>query len=639
MYKFMRYAALALLSVYFLASCGGGSGNGGGGGGGGSTPSYTLSLSSSSLSMVKGASSTVMLTIVPSDGFTGTVALSLEGAPAGITVNPASVDVSGNTTQNLTINATAATLAGSYNVKVKGVSGSISKTVDLALTVSDAADFTVALAESYLLMAQTESGQLHLTITPLNGFTGTVNLSLDPALAGVTMSPLSVDISGAAPVEQVLTLAADAAAAVGSNAEHLTAASGSLSHQADFDLRITAAPGTQDWVRQIGTSSHEKAYGVAVAGDGSVYITGYTQGAFTGNTNAGHIDAFLAKYDASGNLQWVKQIGGTNYDYGYAVTTLDNNVYVTGYTNSALDGHLGSYDAFLASYDADGNKNWLKQFGSAGNDYAHGLAARGSLIFVAGYTSGDMFGATNQGGVDIYLAAFDTSGNAVPSQSLQTGTSSDDYAYALALAPDGGKVVVGATKGNIDGSNQGQTDAFAIKIGSNGSQVWKKQFGSTANDRFWAVAIDSDGSIYAGGATEGNLAGHASFGGTDPMLFKLNAADGTPAWSRHIGNGTTETGRGVAIDSSGDVYLTGRSSDSMDPGDPEAAHIGNSDNYIVKFAADGTRGWTRQFGTATADESYAIAAGAALYVAGATQGGMDGGNAGGYDVFLARYAH
>ncbi len=635
MNKILRYLALAVLSISFLASCGG---NTGSGGGGGNTPSYTLALSSSSLSVVKGASAVVTLTIVPSNGFSGTVALSLEGAPSGVTVDPASVAVSGTTTQNLTISATAATPAGSYDVKVKGASGSISKTADLSLAISAAADFTVALAESDLSVAQTESGQLHLTVTPLNGFTGTVNLSLDPAPTGVTLNPVSVSISGPAPVEQALALAADAAAAVGSTALQLSAVSGSLSHQAGFNLQITAAPGTQDWVKQIGTPGHEKAYGVAVASDGSVYFTGYTQGAFTGNTNAGHTDAFLAKYDADGTLRWVKQIGGTNYDYGYAVTTLGNNVYVAGYTNSALDGHIGSYDTFLASYDADGNQNWLKQFGSAGNDYAHGLAARGSLIFVAGYTDGDMFGTINQGGADIYLAAFDTSGNAVPSQSLQTGTSSDDYAYALALAPDGSKVVVGATKGGISGSNQGLTDAFAIKIGSNGSQVWKKQFGSTANDRFWAVAIDSDGSIYAGGATEGNLAGHASFGGSDPMLFKLNA-DGTTAWSRHIGNATTDTGRGVAIDSSGDVYLTGRSSESMDPSDPDAAHIGNSDNYIVKFAADGTRGWTRQFGTATADESYAIAAGAALYVTGATQGDMDSGNAGGYDVYLARYAH
>ncbi len=631
MNRIAGYLVMAFLSVLFLASCGGG-------GGGGNTPSYTLTLGSPTLSVVRGTSSTVTLTIAPSNGFSGTVALSLEGAPAGVTVSPASVTVSGTTTQNLTISTAASTPTGSYNVRVKGVSGSISKTADLALTVVDAGDFTVALGESYLSVAQTESGQLHLTVTPHNGFSGTVNLSLDPAPAGVTLSPTSVSVSGAAPVTQVLTLAADAAAAVGSNTVHLTAASGSLSHQADFDLLIAAAPGTQDWVKQVGTSDHEKAYGVAVASDGSVYVTGYTHGAFTGNTNAGNIDAFLAKYDADGALQWVEQFGGANYDYGYTVTTLDGDVYVAGYTNSPLTGHQGSYDAFLAKYDADGNQIWLKPFGSAGNEYAQGLAARGSLIFVAGYTDGDMFGATNQGGRDIFLAAFDTGGNAVPAQSLQTGTSSNDYAYALALAPDGSKVVVGATHGDLSGSNQGMADAFAIKVGPSGNQVWKKQFGSTANDRFWAVAIDQDGAIYAGGATEGNLAGHASFGGSDPMLFKLNA-DGTTVWSRHIGNGTTETGRGVAVDLSGDVYLTGRSSDSMDPGDPNAAHIGNSDNYIVKFAPDGTRGWTRQFGTATADESYAIAAGAALYVTGATLGDMDSGNAGGYDVFLARYAH
>ena len=64
----------------------------------------------------------------------------------------------------------------------------------------------------------------------------------------------------------------------------------------------------QDWIEQLGTSSAERAYGIAVDGSGNVYVAGSTSGALEGS-NAGSYDAWLAKYDAKGVQQWVEQLG------------------------------------------------------------------------------------------------------------------------------------------------------------------------------------------------------------------------------------------------------------------------------------------------------------------------------------------
>jgi hypothetical protein len=105
---------------------------------GSSSPNFTLSLNPTSLTVQQGSSGTTRLTITPQGGFTGTVSLSLVGAPSGVTLLPTSVSVTGSSpvTRNLTVSVGSGVATGAYNLQVRATSGSLTKTAGLSLTVT-----------------------------------------------------------------------------------------------------------------------------------------------------------------------------------------------------------------------------------------------------------------------------------------------------------------------------------------------------------------------------------------------------------------------------------------------------------------------------------------------------------------------
>ena len=132
-----------------------------------------------------------------------------------------------------------------------------------------------------------------------------------------------------------------------------------FTNQGENDIFLTKydSSGTHQWMIQIGTSSNDNAYGVAVDSLGNMYVTGHTEGAFDEFINQGENDIFLTKYNSSGDQQWMTQIGTYDYDkaYGVAVDS-SGNAYVTGFTFGDLGGaNAGESDVFLLKYDTDGN--------------------------------------------------------------------------------------------------------------------------------------------------------------------------------------------------------------------------------------------------------------------------------------------
>ena len=99
---------------------------------------FTLSLNPTSLTLQPGQSGTTTLTITPQGGFTGTVSLSLVGAPSGVTLSPTSVNVTGSgpVTRDLTLSVGSGVAPGAYSLQVRATSGSLTKTANLSLTVS-----------------------------------------------------------------------------------------------------------------------------------------------------------------------------------------------------------------------------------------------------------------------------------------------------------------------------------------------------------------------------------------------------------------------------------------------------------------------------------------------------------------------
>jgi hypothetical protein len=172
--------------------------------------------------------------------------------------------------------------------------------------------------------------------------------------------------------------------------------------------------GKKQWTKQLGTSKHDRARGVATDSSGNVYVTGDTYGGLDGNTNAGSNDLFVVKYNSSGTKQWTKQLGTSSTDLANGVVTdSSGNIYVAGGTYGGLDGNInaGNSDLFVVKYNSSGTQQWTKQMGSSSSDYDYGVATDSSRnVYVSGDTYGGPDNNTNAGYNDLFVVKYNSSG-------------------------------------------------------------------------------------------------------------------------------------------------------------------------------------------------------------------------------------
>jgi uncharacterized membrane protein len=212
-------------------------------------PDFTLSATPASQTVESGTSASYTVTIAPLNGYTGTVSFSVSGLPTGATATftPASVVASGNST--LAIATTAGTTpSGSYSLTVTGTDGVLTHTATVTLVVSD---FTISASPSSQSANQGGTANYAVTLTPLNGFSNTVSLSISglPAGATATFTPASLAGSGTS----TLAIATSTSTPSGSYPLTITGTDGVLTHttpatlivsSADFSLSVTPSSQT-----------------------------------------------------------------------------------------------------------------------------------------------------------------------------------------------------------------------------------------------------------------------------------------------------------------------------------------------------------------------------------------------------------
>ena len=163
--------------------------------------------------------------------------------------------------------------------------------------------------------------------------------------------------------------------------------------------------GQQLWIRQFGSDGKDLPWGMAPAGDGGFYVAGTTEGQLAEGEYQGGKDAFVARYSASGERLWIHQIGTGGDEQGWAVAAGgDGTAYLGGSTSGRLvDGaHQGLEDAFVAAFDDTGDLLWIGQKGTPGKDEIKGLGALPTGVIFTGSSDGNM-GAVNQGEEDVVV--------------------------------------------------------------------------------------------------------------------------------------------------------------------------------------------------------------------------------------------
>ena len=361
----------------------------------------------------------------------------------------------------------------------------------------------------------------------------------------------------------------------------------------DSTYSLTLSPET---LKQFITSSYDEAVGTVIDSAGNVYVTGRTDDALSGNTQAGGGDVYIAKYDSTGSLITLRQFGTPDLDQatGIAIDSA-GNVYVTGYTQGAFTGsNAGLIDAFIAKYDTTGNLTF-QQFGTADEDYATSIAIDGAgNVYVTGNTNG-AFSGTNAGGSDVFIARYGTTGGPT---FQQFGTASNDYADGIATS--GASVyVTGSTYGSLGGNSAaGNLDAFIAKYDIMGGLLTFKQFGTADYDETTGIAIDSAGNAYVSGYTQGALSG-LSAGGYDAFIAKYDTTGNLTF--KQFGTAGYDSANGIAIDNANNVYVTGSTEGVLN-----GKNAGGSDVFIAKYDSTGNLTF-KQFGTSNDDEGRSIA--------------------------------
>ena len=292
---------------------------------------------------------------------------------------------------------------------------------------------------------------------------------------------------------------------------------------ADVFVRKYDASGTEIWTRQFGTSLFEFTSNISVDPSG-VYVAGSTQGEFPGQSSSGATDAFVRKYDLNGNEVWTRQFGTASSESVGGVVVQAAAIYVTGFTSGAFAGqtNAGSSDIYVRKYDSNGNEIWTRQFGTSSSERAHGIAADATGIYVAGRTSGTLPGQTASGNIDAFVRKYDANG--IEAWTRQFGGALEGSSLAIAVNATG-VYLAGGIEGQLPGQTLASGNAFAAKYGADGTHIWTQVFGTWFDEEAKGVAVDATG-LYVGGYTAGDLTmpDYVGGGNTNAFVVKINSS-------------------------------------------------------------------------------------------------------------------
>jgi hypothetical protein len=390
-------------------------------------------------------------------------------------------------------------------------------------------------------------------------------------------------------------------------------------------------------VLQLGTAEEDQAVAVAVDARCGLLVGGVTKGRLAGAELLGEQDAFLARLEAGG-LAWVRQVGTAGVDFARDVVVSEAGVSVlVGDTLSAADGGVGpeEADVLAFSYGADGGLRWSARRAAAGNDFATGVArAPDGTLTVVGTTD-----VALERGFDfltLRLGADDGVVHTETRSGAEGGQGSHERAEGVAFAADGSAFLAGVTTGEVAGPALGSTDGLLVHLAPDGAQRWALQLGTPDIDAFLEVAPDGAGGAYVLAVSFADLeSGQAEGDGIQsPFLARVSAA-GRLQWMRRLAPAADYSrAMGMAVGADGAVFVAG-----LTQGGLAGPNAGGRDAFAARYGPDGERRWVRQLGTAQDDEGrdVALLPSGELVLVGVTRGALGGGGSrGGTDAFIAR---
>ena len=390
----------------------------------------------------------------------------------------------------------------------------------------------------------------------------------------------------------------------------------------------------------FGGSGGELAYAVATDSSGNIYVAGSTSstdasitaGAVASQFGGGNFDSFVAKFSSSGALVYSTYLGGSGNEqaYGLAVDS-QGNAYLTGYTTSqnfpvtqgAYGGSLtGTSNAFLVKLNPAGTALLYSSYlGGGGSDVGYGVAVDASGdAFVTGSTSSVNFpvstgayrGTYSGGTSDAFVTKLGPSGGTLL-YSTYLGGSDQDQAYAIALDSKGDAYVAGETLSTnfpntpalIQSAENGSFDGFVTVLNPAGTAaVYSTLLGGTLDDYACGIAVDAAGNAYVSGYTGSSNFPHTtgvlqpgSAGGYDAFVTKISPSGTSLVYSTLLGGSGDDYALPIAVDTGGNVYITGDTTSSNFPVTADATQATAPGGYAAFVAVLNSDGSALRYGS------------------------------------------
>lgn len=350
---------------------------------------------------------------------------------------------------------------------------------------------------------------------------------------------------------------------------------------------------------------------------------------------------------------------------GVALDSL-GNIYCAG--TVVVPSGVTTTDAFIMKMDPDGNPLWLQEMTTSNSDSCESIAVDSlGNAYCYGNTRASLY-EPNGGGIDIFIAKYDPSGNLIYGKQFGantippggTDTSQWETSGGIGIDASNNIYITGGTNSSFIEANGGGQDIFAMKLDPSGNIIWAKQFGAVTNlpggstsgsDNCSDTKVDNSGNLYCAGSTSGSFA-EGNAGSNDALVLKLDT-NGNVLWGKQIGSSTIVPGgdlsqsdscSAIDLDSSGNIYCAGGTGGSLGE-----ANAGSTDVFYIKLSPTGNLILSRQFGAVTTlpggdntgfdvVTSIGVDSSGSVYLAGSTYGAMGDVNGGmGSDIFYTKF--
>jgi hypothetical protein len=425
----------------------------------------------------------------------------------------------------------------------------------------------------------------------------------------------------------------------------------------DYNKELIIDPAIRLWSTYFGGSSYEIPFYNKTDQAGNVYITGHSASVANIATTGSHQvtfggagtsfgDAFIAKYNSSGVLQWSTYYGGSGNDFGSTPSIdVNGNIFLVGGTTCATSNvistpgaHQTTFgggsnwgDAFLVKFNSSGVRQWGTYFGGSGDDYGDGSAIDASgNVYIAGVTKTNVSSAiattgahqtTYGGGVnDGFMAKFN--GLGVCLWSSYYGGTGDDFLNGCVCDTANNVYFCGYTS-SVSGTfiatqgshqqifNGGLHDGLLVKFDSLGTRLWGTYYGGTGDDLHVNITISGNGDLFIGGFTSSlndtsiatpNSHQSSYGGGTYDCFVAKFRSSGIRDWASYYGGLGADLGGYCTLDLEENVYLAGRTNTITSnfistPCSYQRNYGGGiSDVFLAKFTSTGSRLWGTYYG-------------------------------------------